>query len=158
MGKTRLLVALREYLNNATSGRIKCSLVLCNNWWHHVERRIAVHFDNIFTVFERMSATAIETKLEEIVLDEGSPQNLVILFDEAQHLLANQFMPMKCVCKWLRQERYEQQIVAVFTGTTTKLSNFCTLYQEQEIIMVYSRNPQRIVVKNPWTGMKMYQP
>jgi hypothetical protein len=66
--------------------------------------------------------TSVGMALDEIM---ETSKKLVLLFDEAQHLLAHQGFVFRCIRWWLRKNRRNQQIVAVFTGTSAKLVNFC---------------------------------
>ena len=80
------------------------------------------------------AAEKIFPKLNELLNSvKPSGQRLVLMFDEAQHLLAPRTLPssarrfdaflFRVVRLWICLKR-NSQIVAVFTGTSTKLRNF----------------------------------
>ncbi len=61
-------------------------------------------------------------------MESCKASKLVLLFDESQHLLANDGFYFRCVRWWLRlKERRTSpvtKVVAIFTGTTSKLTHF----------------------------------
>ena len=64
-------------------------------------------------------------KLQEIC--QSKKQKIVLLFDEAQNLLDNDGLIFRRIRWWLRmknQEIDDKQVVAVFTGTSTGLTNY----------------------------------
>lgn len=72
----------------------------------------------------------VECALDAIINEQPpttSSQKTILLFDEAQHLLnetENTGFLFRCVRWWLRKLGREQQVVAIFAGTTSQLTNF----------------------------------
>jgi hypothetical protein len=79
-------------------------------------------------------------------LDEFLPTangNVILPFDEAQLLLENDGWAFRCVRWWLTRER-TQSVVAVFSGTSSKLSTF---YRKKSA-STDSRNPNSAEYRN----------
>lgn len=67
-------------------------------------------------------------KLEDYavkVADKTKKKEVVLLFDEAQHLLNNDGFPFRCIRGWLRTKIIGDQlsVAAVFAGTNSSLAN-----------------------------------
>jgi hypothetical protein len=79
--------------------------------------------------------------LELNALMKGVPknENIVLLFDEAQHLLqSTSGFAFRCIRWWLREKLESRpKVVAVFAGTTSALTNF---FREDEGEGNFSRN------------------
>jgi hypothetical protein len=74
---------------------------------------------------DETTTDSVRIVLDRIMKKLDAPK-VVLLFDEAQHLLGNEGLLFRCIRWWLRKTGRNQQIVAVFTGTSAKLVNFYT--------------------------------
>ena len=91
-------------------------------------------------------------QLDEIVAS-SEKNDVVLLVDEAQHLVKDNAFLFRCFRWWLRQKRKDKKrVVAVFSGTTPKLTNF---YVERPLPS-YSRDGPSIYYQNE--GKKLYSP
>ena len=133
MGKTRLFVEYKRMLEGAeTKENFKCWTILCvdagvpeNDWKQY--------FDNvlIFKEEEKNDVQEIFDKMNCLVGNVPAKTKLVLLFDEAHALMTGidgnkvKNLVFRAIRWWLRQVHANHiDIVAVFAGTTLKLSNF----------------------------------
>ena len=140
MGKTKIIFELKKSYERAKEP-ITAKLVLC---------RVPKEGDEgtkereIFDKFLDCSGSASTKKFKEhvrewfAILDEVvagvQTQKIVVLFDEAHYLLHAQKAKesikdmqafyFRLIRLWIRKKRPNQQVVAVFTGTTSSLTNF----------------------------------
>ena len=81
----------------------------------------------------------------------NSKQRLVLLVDETQELLKENAFLFRCFRWWLHLKRHTIPVVAVFTGTAARLSNFYRKSVQQN----FSRD-------GPWpyyeSGSELYSP
>ena len=92
-------------------------------------------------------------RLEEIV-KKSSKTSVVLLVDEAQHLVKGDGFLFRCFRQWLRKNRGDkkEEVVAVFAGTTSKLTNFIV----ERPSTTFSRDVQSKYYKEE--GRKLYRP
>jgi hypothetical protein len=91
------------------------------------------------------------SQLEQIV-NKSSKTSVVLLVDEAQHLVKGDGFLFRCFRQWLRKIRGEKKVVAVFAGTTSKLTNFIV----ERPSTTFSRDGQSKYHENE--GRKLYSP
>jgi len=93
-------------------------------------RRFKFSLLNCSKYYEATSNAAhkwITKKLNQIrdVAKMRNVTKLILLVNEAQHLLVSQDAYLfRCFRWWLRLKDHGMQIVAVFSGTTSRLANF----------------------------------
>jgi hypothetical protein len=127
MGKTKLLWELRESINNNKLGQFAdfdCKTILCGVGPPDPKKR---RLFSDYLEANRFEGDTYRRALTNVLDDNlhASKKNKVIfLFDETQHLLQYDGFAFRCVRWWLRLVRPEKQVVAVFTGTTSRLTNF----------------------------------
>jgi hypothetical protein len=148
MGKTKLLFEFREYVEQLQPNKdmttpteskkpktlkqffedCECKTILCLNGISDTDDKVRLVFSAQLKIPPLiMDRRPICATLDQI-LENCKTSKLVLLFDESQHLLANDGFYFRCVRWWLRlKERRASpltKVVAVFTGTTSKLTNF----------------------------------
>jgi hypothetical protein len=127
MGKTKLLWELRESINKNQFDQFAdfdCKTILCGTGPPDPNKR-ALFSD--FLEANRSEGDMYRTALTRVLednLQSSKKKKVIFLFDETQHLLKDDGFAFRCVRWWLRLERPEKQVVAVFTGTTSRLTNF----------------------------------
>jgi AAA domain len=130
VGKTKLMFEFREKEKNNSNRRTL--LILCANGKYDGDPATTI-YDNILSVPQGISAdTRVDTleKLEDFkkaaMVDhlDTSNRQVLLLFDEAQHLLDNDGFAFRCIRWWLRRKDHNVKIAAVFTGTNSGLANF----------------------------------
>ena len=149
MGKTKLLYEYRESCNSKHDQfqQFEAKMILCGNIRTSQGSSL---YDSILPTQVNGDSKGLNeedrtekrlTEAERIfkILDElfsakgcGWKKNThkyrVLLFDEAQNLLKEAFgmqaFFFRCLRLWLRQRRRDRQYVAVFTGTSSGLTNF----------------------------------
>jgi hypothetical protein len=127
MGKTKLLWELRESIIKDKLNQyadVDCKTILCGDGPPD-PKKPALFSD--YLEANRFEGDKYRLELTKVLDDNlrSSKKNKVIfLFDEAQHLLEHDGFAFRCVRWWLRFIRPDKQVVAVFTGTTSRLTNF----------------------------------
>ncbi len=132
MGKTKLLWELRECINNDEYNQFAdfdCRTILCLTQITSNDNLGGSEslFSTSLRVSEEDSGDLARKKITarlDSILDDCKNRKVILLFDETQHLLQNDGFAFRCVRWWLRLQRGERQVVAVFTGTTSRLTNF----------------------------------
>jgi hypothetical protein len=134
MGKTRLLMELQKTSMERASGcNFQCFVILCSSTY-----REQIEITNKFNyILKTVSNDAVGTpdyyvKHRKFIIDQldkilsaTQNDNVVLLFDEAGLMTQdNEGFTFRCVRWWLRIRRTKRKVVAVFTGTTSKLANF----------------------------------
>jgi hypothetical protein len=150
MGKTKLLyhlrIALNELKNTACylclSGAIDISR---DEWRPKNDKKVFDHELDFQNIVGRPDQTKEAAKKVMQYLDDRflacSKKRLVLLFDEAQVLLTENFsikaFLFQCIRLWLRvtQESRKFQCVAVFAGTTSNLANF---FPDESLVTILS--------------------
>jgi hypothetical protein len=146
MGKTKLLWELRHVIGSGKSDGTNfkdcvCATILCTRGGLPKEK---IGEDQVFSFSldvpftdTRDDSGFICKMLDEIVTDllskqdtERQPGKVILLFDESQHLLDSDGFAFRAVRWWLRCRR-APQVVAVFTGTTSRLTYFYKETQQQ---------------------------
>jgi hypothetical protein len=130
MGKTKLLFELRARLQK--SGEYGCAMILCRDGEMPLKSGDDVFSQSIDfkekikdgKLHYQKEYISVGLALDSIMETFVASKKMVLLFDEAQHLLADRGFVFRCIRWWLRKKRPNQQIVAVFTGTNAKLVNF----------------------------------
>eukprot|EP00523_Entomoneis_sp_CCMP467_P010980 CAMPEP_0168740126 /NCGR_PEP_ID=MMETSP0724-20121128/11816_1 /TAXON_ID=265536 /ORGANISM="Amphiprora sp., Strain CCMP467" /LENGTH=762 /DNA_ID=CAMNT_0008787547 /DNA_START=299 /DNA_END=2587 /DNA_ORIENTATION=- len=148
MGKTKLMF---EYTIRKKPKNISARLLLCTmgNGGSGVHKNLTLPKSTEATVENRQ---ALIQQLENIVENEQCNQ-LVLLVDEAQHLVQNEGFLFRCFRNWLRLDRKDRKkIVAIFAGTTSRLTNF---YVERPTT-AFSRNAPSEYYENK--GKQLYSP
>jgi hypothetical protein len=153
MGKTKLLYEYQKKSKND----IESKLILCqldsssDNKNDMPDKKYDIYDHNFFVPSgETEEVRDITTqKLAKIVQSINS-KKVVLCFDESQALLESDAFSFRCIRWWLRLQ-HEKQVVAVFTGTTSKLANF---YREAPTTR-FSREAARYHSEN---GKDLYQP
>ena len=142
MGKTKLIYEYKKHVNGM-NGPKKCIMILCEkseDVWNERKKNDKTIFDDALVVSGNAS---VEERVRIVGILDGflkktKKTQVVLLFDEAGALLENNAFPFRCIRWWLRSRSLTKQVVAVFTGTTSKLSNF---FVEPPTSM-YSRSPE----------------
>jgi hypothetical protein len=127
-GKTFLLYNLQIEIDKQRKVQwqdVTCKLLVCGG---NNDPGSNIHeFFNIdeLIVDGKVNPVEVYNRLDKLIQD-CSESKIVLLFDEAQHLLEhNDALLFWMVHWWLRLRRMDgKKIVAVFTGTTIKLSNY----------------------------------
>ncbi|KAG7339412.1 hypothetical protein IV203_025411 [Nitzschia inconspicua] len=156
MGKTKLLY---EYRNNYSTNDFESKVILvCDIRPDATDERV---FDDHFVVTllegaDASSSDLVTKRKKEAQVIFRRPDTMVdsklnwkqntpfrvLLFDEAQLLLKEEFgmkaFQFRCVRLWLRKMR-EHKYVAVFTGTSSGLTNFEIETDQQIVQQVNSR-------------------
>lgn len=158
MGKTKLLWELRKLVSNESDSVFKecaCKVVLCtvgppnerigdNQLFQHVldvpAGKAAEDSESIYKALDNILAQTGDAKFRRVIL----------LFDESQRLLKNKGYPFRCVRRWLQLNK-DKEVVAVFTGTTSRLTNFYADPPDEST----SRDPDGIYYQ---TGTSLYRP
>jgi hypothetical protein len=172
MGKTRLFMALRE---EPANNECTCCTILCQKM---EDKEGKTHFDDfidaddtyddiqkknlrnsIITVLNSVAKKMVD-KLKENDEDTTLPLKLVLCFDEAQGLLKDDGFAFRCVRWWLRTKhtfckRRPTQVVAVFAGTTSHLSNF---FAKDPPASNVSRNPRNVYWNDQGRDLQVYPP
>ena len=159
MGKTKLLYEFCRRTNERSTPR-EALLVLCEPFSQADQSDI----DDDQGVFKMILSVPQGSNLRDAIVGQldtflSQSQNpgsgeVVMLFDEAQALLVNEGLAFRCVRWWLRRWR-DRKIVAVFAGTTSKLSNF---FKEDKPTM-YSRSGEANIYRNDGDGAThLYEP
>lgn len=154
MGKTKLLYEVSKVLNDIEN--TCCTLCLPGEMEAFpVVGKPTENKGNVFSTvlsldkvadrFQRSdsapeAAEAVMQELDKHFPQPSHPKNrFVILFDEAQVLLREQFeldaFLFQCVRLWLRQAREGCQYIAVFSGTASTLSNF---YPDSSLVRLFT--------------------
>jgi len=120
MGKTRLLVEVKHSEDEIVI------LLECKQK-EAKEKELSEYFTGWFEVPSSATDAARDSmcnKLNELVetARKTSRQRVIILFDEAQHLLDKDGYAFRCVRWWLRRKA-TKAVVAIFAGTTPNLAN-----------------------------------
>ncbi len=145
MGKTKLLWELRNWVRHNSYDQssfqgsfCSCETVLCWPVKPPVEiGQDAVHSYHLDvpTNYNHVTTDDIREQLERMLLDcqakeiatgkRGTGQRkLILLFDEAQHLLENKAFAFRYIRTWLKLMRNNDvaaDVVAVFAGTTSEM-------------------------------------
>jgi len=129
MGKTKIFV---EFKRSAAEAVI---LLECTKRIPQ-KRKLSDHFTAWFVAPSEQGDEKEQNSNRDLICDtlfslveterknkENNSLRVVILFDEAQHLLDNNGFAFRCVRWWLRRQT-TKNVVAVFSGTTSSLANF----------------------------------
>ena len=126
-----------------------------------VPRRSAVGFKQICRELDLLLTDNDGDSDRRITADDDDAnktkqKRYVLLFDEAQHLLQRESdgWAFRCVRWWLRKVRTES-VVAVFTGTTSKLANF---YREVPNSTTLSTSRDANILLYYGQGTELYEP
>jgi hypothetical protein len=117
MGKTKLLFELCKLLRSDKT--CSCNMILCCDATIKVNAEV---FDTKFNVLKNKNLENIRKTLNDLVHNNTS-EYLLLVFDEAHHLLANDGFCFRSIRWWLREIR-NKNIVAIFTGTNSQLVNY----------------------------------
>ena len=71
--------------------------------------------------------------LNSLLPDDPTIKKVIFLFDEAHILLEDSALLFRYIRWWLREKGRQQQVVAVFTGTTSKLSTGPCVIENREV-------------------------
>ncbi len=127
MGKTKLMFELRKYVNQNLAPEVFCKTVLCERDPSQDKNfgEDAVYSANLVPPpgKQKQQMKDICRMLDAIVSDISAPK-VILLFDESQSILDYDGFAFRCIRWWLTLKRKERQIVAVFTGTSSRLTNF----------------------------------
>jgi hypothetical protein len=134
-GKTKLLWELSQLINSEKKdneyGEYDCRTILCFDRIHKLKNN--VRDDN--SIYSHLLEVPYYTRKDDrddvdyimksldLILDSCISAKVVFLFDESQFLLCNKGWAFRCVRNWLRTQGRNQQVVAVFTGTSPCLAN-----------------------------------
>ena len=168
MGKTRLFVECRARLGGLKDAC--CKMILCTPIPVKSEDYFDLEIDAKGLQTLQGDDKALQEKVNDIVgklntlIQCTEEKFIVMLFDEAQGLMVgtdtdgNRSLLFRCIRWWLR-ERRNKEVVAVFAGTTAKLSNF---FPGDPPMAQVSRDP-KLTYKNyeegdSDKGKKLYDP
>jgi hypothetical protein len=130
MGKTKLLWELRRSVDENRDDDDKftgysCKTIVCTDVPPTSDR------DPIFSAFLKAPKFVADDQARIDICDTLNQilatceeDKVILLFDETQHLLSLDGFPFRCVLCWLRLRNRKKQVVAVFSGTTSRLTNF----------------------------------
>lgn len=133
MGKTKILTEYRKAIRNKSDRGRRVITILCVDAQLPEEEQ-AKYYDHRFDTRSSQSAPIVEQVFAILdgLVSQSAPSaktEIVLLFDEAQGLMEGTdsdgkgSLVFRAVRWWLRACRNEK-VVAVFAGTTAKLSNF----------------------------------
>ena len=128
MGKTKLLVEFRNHLDKSA---YSCHIILCKQKGSQKKQKKEEVFDRDLFIDEISDETRIDIikKLQSLV-DSEKGKKVVLLFDESQNLLQDDGFACRVIRWWLKEiDGKDRYVVAVFAGTTSRLTNF---YREME--------------------------
>ena len=170
MGKTRLFVECRARLSGFKD--VCCKTILCTPIPVKSEDYFDLEIDAKGLQTLQGDDKALQEKVNDIVgklntlIQRTEEKFIVMLFDEAQGLMVgtdiegNRSLLFRRIRWWLR-ERRKKEVVAVFAGTTAKLSNF---FPSDAPMAQVSRDP-KVTYKNyeegdsdSDKGKKLYDP
>eukprot|EP00977_Amphora_coffeiformis_P015166 scaffold4428_cov228-Amphora_coffeaeformis.AAC.6 len=127
MGKTKLCYDLRTEINEHQNSSTVCKMFLCSSAEIQNDK-LEKYYDGRFSKEE--VKMQLNSELAKIVNEsDKSVDKVVFIFDEAQGLMdpkdkpEESNLPFRRIRWWLREKR-DIKVVAVFTGTLAKLSNF----------------------------------
>jgi hypothetical protein len=153
MGKTKLLYEYQKIPKNDIDSRlILCKLESSSDNKKDIDdKEYEIYNDCLLVPCGKTNAVReiINQKLAKIVQSIHS-KKVVLCFDESQALLESEAFSFRCIRWWLRLQQ-EKQVVAVFSGTNSKLASF---YYEAPLIQS-SRGSCTYYTEN---GKDMYQP
>jgi hypothetical protein len=131
VGKTKLMFEFREQEKN-NSNRLTLLILCVNGEYPDTGESI---YDHILSVPDGITRSKILGELETLtqrdrtaaMVDNPRAKEVLLLFDEAQHLLDKDGFAFRCIRWWLRKKDHGVgvKVAAVFTGTTTELATFC---------------------------------
>jgi hypothetical protein len=98
---------------------------------------------------EQPTATTATSPTTERVVTK---RKVVFFVDEAQHLLSNDAFGFRCVRWWLRTNRRDAKVAAVFAGTSSGLANF---YRDDPVVSQSSRDTRTLYFES---GSKLFEP
>ena len=156
MGKTKLIYEYKKHVNEM-KGEKKCLMILCEKSEKNWNKR-RKNQDSIFDEALVVSGNVSHEEREKIIgnlntfLEKNINEEVVMLFDEAGALLENNAFPFRCIRWWLRLKNLKKKVVAVFTGTTSKLANFFV----ESPISQFSRSPN--IQEYYEDGKELYNP
>jgi AAA domain len=119
-GKTRLLYEYSKFVkerntNDPTKNPTTCLLLTSIHGRLNVAKLVNM---------EDVSSPALCYSRMTKLVSDCKTTRVVLLIDEAQHLLDDEAITFRRIRWWLRIKREDKQIVTVFTGTNSSLSNF----------------------------------
>jgi hypothetical protein len=155
MGKTRLFMELKKLSLGTDHNQVKCITLICKSNDPNFDPNFFDGFIDTGSTKDEELRQSIVAQLENVLSDTSSPSRIVLLFDEAQHLLGNDGFAFRCVRWWLRRKHEGLHIVAVFAGTTSRLANF---FGKDPSPSKDSRNPKAIYWNMDNTLSRVYPP
>ena len=175
MGKTKIIYELCKYYKSTQQG-ISGRLVLCreastDDVEREREKNVFDHFISLKNdeyrkqTFEKI-ANDVFGKLDRLLHDDTLSKRVVLFFDEAHYLLGKgnysggqlEAMLFRLVRLWICEMRAEHKIVAVFTGTTAKLTNFIIKNDLDENMLTDTRDYRNKPSYYKLTGRNTYKP
>jgi hypothetical protein len=151
MGKTKLLYEYKQ--RSMEKDGTTCVLLRCVNVKPSKDEEVTDTFDCLLKVpsgDDEPARTQLVDRLNE-ELKKVPEGKVVFMFDEAQHLMRNDGFAFRAVRWWTRDDvPPEYQLVAVFCGTSSKLTNFF----KDPPTSTTSRNPE----KSETPGELLYKP
>ena len=131
MGKTKLMYDLKKKWAE-TNPDIHVELILCYIGDEPPELSTGTVFSQKLQVpqsHEEHDRTSLWKKLDSFV---GTNEKTLLMFDESHALMEREGWAFRSIRWWLRKERTNKNIVAVFAGTSSKLANFFIEKQPSE--------------------------
>ncbi len=136
MGKTKLLVEYKQSVADKIVILFECTKQIpqdrklsdkFTDWFKVPEYRTEAHRDRICATLTLLVKNERKNKEQSERKEKGKQSktkkdDVVILFDEAQHLLDNEEFAFRCIRWWLQQE-LTTNVVVVFSGTTCRLAS-----------------------------------
>ncbi len=158
-GKTKILWELQELVNNNKNKQFEqydCRSIICLDSISTDKDADKSIYSNELLVVKTtydVDRENIRAKLNEI-LQGCRNERVIFLFDESQHLLQSEGWSFRCVRWWLREKtRENKQVVAVFTGTTSRLTNF---YADPPRSTTSGMPPSEYFESGPWLYPPFY--
>jgi hypothetical protein len=157
MGKTKLLYEYKQ--RNTGKDGMTCVLLRCVNVMPSQDEEATDIFDCLLRVPPGDGTSArnqLYQRLDEELQNIGELKKItkgkvVFMFDEAQHLMMNDGFAFRVVRWWITDKvPPNYQLVAVFCGTSSKLTNFF----KDPPTSTTSRDPE----KTEMAGKNLYKP
>jgi hypothetical protein len=151
MGKTKLLYEYKQ--RSMEKDGTTCVLLRCVDVMPSKDEEVTDTFDCLLKVPSgdgESARTQLVDRLNE-ELKKVPEGKVVLMFDEAHHLMMNDGFAFRVVRWWIRDDvPPEYQLVAVFCGTSSKLANFF----KDPPMSTTSRDPK----KPDMAGKLLYKP
>jgi hypothetical protein len=137
MGKSKLLFEARKHFSSQQNTTVHHLLCVNSNTFnlyvHNKEKSRMTQLTPPVNSTENESSRF--RRLLESLLPKKGKHRVILLFDESQNLIKHQALGFHVIRWWIR-EVHSHQVVAVFTGTSSKLMNFIEVNSTTDVSRV----------------------